>query len=203
MEQKRYKMEGLGDIAGLSTLLQEAQVHEARANKASASQQTQKPMALGNTVVKVGGGAAAQSSVVPAGATAATAAAAPAAKSIWAIDDIPTEDALACDVQDTRPCPRYEISYKQSVGTEDTFLGMAGKTPGSADCTHLVVKVHFPGSTMKDLDLDVTKNRIKAESRTLRLFTYLPMPVDKDKGSAKFDKDTHVLTVTLPIIEEE
>lgn len=198
LEQKKNKMEGLGDIAGLSSLLQEAQEHEARANKASASQQTQKPMALGNTVVKVGGGAAAQS-VVPPGVTANVPA---AAKSIWAVDDIPTEDALACDVQDTRPCPRYEISYKQSVGTEDTFLGMAGKTPGSADCTHLVVKVHFPGSTMKDLDLDVTKNRIKAESRTLRLFTYLPMPIDKDKGSAKFDKDKHVLTVTLPIIEE-
>ena len=26
---------------------------------------------------------------------------------------------------------RYDIVYKQSVMTEDTFLGMAGKTPGS------------------------------------------------------------------------
>jgi hypothetical protein len=53
---------------------------------------------------------------------------------------------------------------------------------------------------MKELDLDVTKNRIRAESKTLKLFTYLPVNVDHDKGNAKFDKDKEVLTVTLPII---
>lgn len=36
-------------------------------------------------------------------------------KAIWNIDEIPTEDALAT-MNDDRPCPRYEISYKQSVG---------------------------------------------------------------------------------------
>jgi hypothetical protein len=36
---------------------------------------------------------------------------------------------------------RYEIYYKQMVGTEDVFLGTSDKTPGSNDCTHIVVKV--------------------------------------------------------------
>ena len=198
-------MEGLGDIAGLSTLLQESRDAEATAGKSSVNQQTQKPMALGSTVVKMGGGAAAAAAAVATipDAAAKAAAAAAAAKSIWALPDVPSEDGLAHDAHDTRPCPRYEVSYKQAVGTEDTFLGLAGKSPSSADCTHITIKIHFPGSTMKDLDLDVTKNRIKAESKTHRLFTYLPVSVDKDKGNARFDKAKEVLTVELPIVEDD
>jgi hypothetical protein len=55
---------------------------------------------------------------------------------------------------------------------------------------------------MKDLDLDVTKNRIKAESSTLRLFTYLPRSVDHENGNAKFDSKRELLIVTLPILED-
>ena len=54
------------------------------------------------------------------------------------------------------------------IGTGDTFLGTNDLTPASADCSHLIVKIHFPGCTMGQLDLDVTKERIKAESKTLR-----------------------------------
>jgi len=192
-------MEGIGDITGLSTLLQESRDAEQIQSKAAPVQQTQKPMALGSTIVKLGGG---QSSTSSAATASASEVAKAKGKSIWNLEDIPTEDSLASDVHDTRPCPRYEISYKQAVGTEDTFLGLSDKSPASSDCTHIVIKIHFPGATMKDLDLDVTKNRIKAESRSLRLFTYLPVSVDKDKGSAKFDKAKEVLTVELPIIEE-
>lgn len=64
-----------------------------------------------------------------------------------------------------------------------------------------VVKIHFPGSKMKDLDLDVSENRIRAESRKLRLFTYLPRTVDHEKGNAKFDSKKEVLIVTLPIVD--
>jgi hypothetical protein len=120
---------------------------------------------------------------------------------IWQQDQVPIEDALLCkDQNDDRPIPRYEFSYKQTVGTEDTFLGMNDKTNASSDCSHLIIKIHFPGSQMKDLDLDVTKNRIKAESKDLKLFTYLPVNVYSDKGKATFDAKRHVLQVTLPII---
>lgn len=78
-------------------------------------------------------------------------------------------------------------------------MGLGDKSPATADCTHLVVKVHFPGSTMKEIDLDVTKQRIRVSSRTHKLFTYLPMPVDEANGSAQFDSKKEVLTVTLPI----
>ena len=124
-----------------------------------------------------------------------------ASQDIWQVDELPTEDSVA-NVIDDRPAPRYEISYKQVVGTEDVFLGMSDKSPSSQDCTHLVVKIHFPKSSMKELDLDVTRNRIKAESKTHRLFTYLPVSVDEANGKAKFDSKKEVLTVVLPIIRE-
>jgi dynein assembly factor 6, axonemal len=122
-------------------------------------------------------------------------------KEIWAPDEILTEDALI-DWKDERPVPRYEFSYKQSVGTEDTFLGMSDKTPLTSDCTHLVVKIHFPKATMKELDLDVTKNRVKAASKTHHLYTYFPVNVDPDNGKAKFDTAKEVLTLTLPIVPD-
>jgi hypothetical protein len=120
---------------------------------------------------------------------------------IWDTDEIPSEDAIA-GCRDARPSPKYEISYYQSVGSEDTFLGLSDKTPLSSDCTHLIVKVYFPGCTMHDLDLDVTTNRVRASSKTLMLMTYLPVNVHDKKGSAKFDTQRGMLTITLPIDKE-
>lgn len=122
-------------------------------------------------------------------------------KEIWATSEILTEEELI-DWKDERPAPKYQFCYKQTVGTEDTILGMSEKTPLTSDCTHLVIKIHFPKSSMKELDLDVTKNRLKASSKTHNLFTYLPVNVDSENGNAKFDKEKEVLTITLPIISE-
>ncbi len=120
---------------------------------------------------------------------------------IWNEKEIPNEDALI-DESDDRKNARYEFSYKQSIGTQDTFLGLGDMTPGSSDCSHIIVKIHFPKSTMKDLNLDVTKNRIKASSKTHKLFTYLPVSVKKDEGKATFDTKKSVLSIELPIIHE-
>lgn len=119
-------------------------------------------------------------------------------KAIWMSDEIPCEDALT-DLSIQKPSPRYEIAYKQKIGTEDAFFGMSGISPSSSDCSHIIVKVHCPGCTMRDLDLDVTKNRITVESKSFRLFQYLPQPVKHDKGSAKYDTQKEVLVVELPI----
>lgn len=120
---------------------------------------------------------------------------------IWSDSEIMNEEDLV-DQYDKRPAPRYEFFFKQLVGSEDIFLGLSDKSPAVQDCTHLVVKIHFPGATMRDLDLDVTKNRIKASSAKFKLFTYFPVSVDNDKGSAKFDSKKEVLVVTFPIIHE-
>lgn len=179
-------MDSFSDIAALTSMMEDSR----NAVESMQSQgETQPPMAISS------------SKVVVKDASAPKQTNASSAKSIWNIDEIPTEDAVV-NYRDDRPCPRYEFSYKQIVGTQDTFLGLGDKTPSSADCSHLIVKVHFPGCKMKDLDLDVTKERIKVESKTLRLFTYLPVAVDKDNGNAKFDSAKEVLTVTLPILRE-
>lgn len=167
-------------VSQLSTMLSESR--EAMETK---EQETVKPLPLGNTKIVVG-----KPSSAPLDP-----------KLIWTDDEIPLEDAIICRT-DGRPAPRYEISYNQTVGTEDTFLGLSGKSPASSDCNKLVIKIHFPGESMRDINLDVTSNRIVAESKFLALFTYLPVSVVHEKGSAKFDSSKHVLTVTLPIKDE-
>ena len=54
-----------------------------------------------------------------------------------------------------------------------------------------------------DLELDVTKSSLRAESKTHKLAIFLPMPVDSDQGKAKWDAKKDTLTVTLPIIRDE
>ena len=51
--------------------------------------------------------------------------------------------------------------------TEDVFLGMSGKDPSTSNCDAMVVKIVFPGHQMKDLDLDVTQQKLRAESASL------------------------------------
>ena len=185
------------DVSALSSLLDQSRAADEEVNVARQTQQP--PMALAATKVVMGGAGGVGTS---GGVTDVTKdKQQPSKDDIWQTDEIPTEDAILSTVDD-RPSPRYEFSYKQEVGTQDSLFGMNGKTPGSMDCSHLVVKVHFPGCTMRDLDLDVTRDRIKAASPQLKLFTYLPHPVRHDEGKAAFDRKTEVLTVTLPIINE-
>ena len=71
-------------------------------------------------------------------------------------------------------------AFLQDVMSEDVFLGMGDKSPGSSDCTHMTVKIQFPGHRMKDLDLDVTKHKLRVESAKMFLAMYLPLPADSD-----------------------
>jgi len=59
---------------------------------------------------------------------------------------------------------RYDILYKQKVGAEDVFLGISGKTPGTADCEEMVVKVCLPGDALKGIELDVTADKVVVSS---------------------------------------
>jgi hypothetical protein len=190
-------MEGINmDVGALSTMLNESR----HANELQADKFQQKPAATVPTQVKNNRNQAITNDSQSTSSETKVEKPTASSNSIWDEQEIPSEDALLA--KDERPAPRYEFSYKQSIGTEDTFLGMNDKTPLTSDCTHLVVKVHFPGSTMKQLDLNVTKNRIVVTSRTHRLFTYLPVNVDENNGKAQFDTKKEVLTVTLPIIPE-
>lgn len=177
---------GVDGIGALSSLMQESAEAQERQEKT----QQVAPMKLNNTTVVTSSGLKKSEKELK--------------KEIWDESEIPTEDMLLVrsGASHQLPTPKYEFRYKQAVGTEDTYLGTTDRTPGSFDCTHLVVKVHLPGARMRDLDLDVTKNRIKVESKSHRLFTYLPVNVFQENGDAKFDSSKEVLTVTLPIDDE-
>ena len=119
---------------------------------------------------------------------------------IWADDEIPPEEALAFvdAAAETRPKPKFAMLYKQLVSSEDVYLGTE-KTPGSCDSNALVYKIDFPGHAQRDLDVDVTKTTLTAESKSLRLALYLPQPVLADRGTAKWDEKKKQLVVTLPV----
>lgn len=176
---------GVDNMNGLTALLQESRDAQKPKN------QEQNPNLSSNSLT-----------VVTRGQKVATDAEKPKESAdIWCETEIQNEADIR-DLNDTRPSPHYEILYKQSVGTEDTFLGMSDLSPSSHDCSHLCIKMHFPGSQLKDLDVDLKPTRIRAESKTLRLFTYLPVTVAADKGEAKFDSGKSILTVTVPIVRE-
>ncbi len=83
---------------------------------------------------------------------------------IWTEDDTEINDDLQENVSsNTKNEPMYEIYFKQIVGTEDIFFG-TDKTPLTSDCTLIVVKVHFPGCKLSQLELDVFPTRLQVES---------------------------------------
>lgn len=121
------------DINALSSMLSESQQ---ALDSESTRQSQQPPMALAPSRVVMGGSTAPVLSA-SSSSSGGNKSQKSKQKDIWQDDEIPTEDSIMSKV-DGRPSPRYEFSYKQQVGTQDTFLGLNGKTPGSSDCSHLV-----------------------------------------------------------------
>lgn len=57
---------------------------------------------------------------------------------IWTTEEVTEKQHY--EYEDPRPQPDYDIIFKQSVGAEDVFLGMGGKTPATASCEGMVVR---------------------------------------------------------------
>ncbi|KAJ1460441.1 hypothetical protein M885DRAFT_509421 [Pelagophyceae sp. CCMP2097] len=125
-------------------------------------------------------------------------------QAIWADDEIPPEEALGfCDaVDDHRRRAKFDMIYKQHVSSEDVYLGTE-KTPSSCHSSDIVYRIAFPDHKHAELDVDVTKTTLRAESSRLRLALYLPQPVDADRGKAQWDANKCVLTISLPVLAEE
>ena len=83
---------------------------------------------------------------------------------IWSAEEVSTLSTVCDELVDNRTEPSYQLYFKQEIGTEDIFLG-TDKSPGSFDCSHVVVKVHFPNTTLHELNLDVRSNSMLVESR--------------------------------------
>jgi len=123
-------------------------------------------------------------------------------KAIWDEDEVLNN--IDDDFDDGRIRPKFEFMYRQAVGTEDAYLGMGEKDPSSTQCEDIVLRVELPGTeSMADLDLDVQEAYVRLQSPLYKLVMYLPHKVKSDEGSAKWDKNTEALKITMPRVREE
>ncbi|TYZ64602.1 hypothetical protein PybrP1_008238 [[Pythium] brassicae (nom. inval.)] len=175
---------GAGDILALSELITGCQ--QAFEEEICDAQQRRAPALTPSTI-----GGAAKAPIVdrPIGQIKAA-----DPKAIWNLADVPSDDE-----DDTK----FEILYKQSVMTEDVFLGLSDKDPSFANCDAMVVRVECPRHRLEDIELDVQKHRLLLQSATLKLSLFLPHPVRHLDGNAKWDSGKQTLSISLPIIRDE
>ncbi|XP_060517743.1 dynein axonemal assembly factor 6 [Cylas formicarius] len=98
--------------------------------------------------------------------------------------------------------PSWDVSYKQSVTTNDVFLGMGFKTPSTSSCEAMVVTVDLPGQRGPNIDLKIFKDRLRLSSPKFFLDVALPHPVDPKMGNAEFDAESQKLKVNLVMRRE-
>ena len=99
--------------------------------------------------------------------------------------------------EDGRPKPKYEILYKQNVGTEDIYLGLSGKDISSNSCDQLLMKVYLPNTNLKEIGLEVKEQSVHLTTPQYLLNHILQYKVFKDKTEAKWDKNKGLLLLTF------
>ncbi|KAM8838524.1 dynein axonemal assembly factor 6 [Synchiropus picturatus] len=112
-------------------------------------------------------------------------------KDIWGGNEVAEDD------DDPRPKPEYEIILKQSVGTEDLFLGLSRKDPSSMCCEALLIKVKLPDTKASEVVLDVKEQFFDLQTPNYTLGLHLPHPVHHRDGKAQFFSEREELEVTL------
>ncbi|XP_062371622.1 protein PIH1D3 [Sardina pilchardus] len=117
-------------------------------------------------------------------------------KAIWDEEEVP-EGAQFDDLTDLRPEPEYDIILKQSVGTEDLFLGMSRKDPSSMCCEGLLVRVKLPDTKASEVVLDVKEQFLDLRTPKYKLGLHLPQPVHQREGTARFISESAELEITL------
>ncbi|XP_035526499.1 protein PIH1D3 [Morone saxatilis] len=119
-------------------------------------------------------------------------------KDIWSEEEV-AEGSQYDDLADLRPQPEYEIILKQSVGTEDLFLGLNRKDPSSMCCEDMLLKIKLPDTKATDVVLDVKEKFLDLRTPKYKLGLHLPHPVHSHKGKAQFFSEREELEVTLPM----
>ena len=185
----------VGDLCALTNMLASAEeAAEARGNSSSSSSSSS---STSSTSIITPGSIVPSSKSTKKTATEKTAAQPEDPNAIWGQEEIDGHDPDFDD--DGRVIPDYDILYKQQVGTEDTMLGISGKTPLTSDCNYMVLCIKMPGALLKNIDLTVEKQKIVVHDPTYRLATYLPYVAKDKEGKAQWLKEKEVLRVTLPI----
>ncbi|XP_042336998.1 dynein axonemal assembly factor 6-like, partial [Plectropomus leopardus] len=117
-------------------------------------------------------------------------------KDIWSEEEV-AEASQYDDLADLRPRPEYEIILKQSVGTEDLFLGLNRKDPSSMCCEAMLVKIKLPETKATDVVLDVKEKFLDLRTPKYKLGLHLPHPTHSHGGKAQFFSERGELEVTL------
>ncbi|XP_041805111.1 protein PIH1D3 [Chelmon rostratus] len=117
-------------------------------------------------------------------------------KDIWSEEEV-ADGSQYDDLADPRPQPEYEIILKQSVGTEDLFLGLNGKDPSSMCCEAMLVKIKLPDTKATDVVLDVKEKFLDLRTPKYKLGLHLPHPIHSHQGKAQFFSEREELEVTL------
>jgi dynein assembly factor 6, axonemal len=119
-------------------------------------------------------------------------------RDIWNDEDVMMQ---SHEIKDDRKAPEFDVMYKQSLGTEDVYLGLSEKDPSSTSCEGITVKIKLPGCWMQDIQVDVKKQEVHIQSSRFVLHHILPYPVDSEKGKAKWDKEKETLILELITIK--
>ncbi|NXU77373.1 PIHD3 protein, partial [Oreotrochilus melanogaster] len=93
--------------------------------------------------------------------------------------------------------PRYQILFKQHLGTEDIFFGMNRKDPSTACCEDMVIKIKLPETKYSDITLDIQDTVLDLRTPQKKLLLHLPYHVDGKNGKAHFFSEEEILEVTL------
>ncbi|XP_045459034.1 dynein axonemal assembly factor 6 [Melitaea cinxia] len=98
--------------------------------------------------------------------------------------------------------PAFTMNYQQSVSAEDVFLQMGPKTPSSASCENLIVKIAMPGDKKENIDLSVDTNSVTIHSSRYYLKLPLPHEINPDTSKANWDSAEESLVLTLKLNRE-
>ena len=79
---------------------------------------------------------------------------------------------------------------------------MGNKTPASASCGQLVVRVHLPGETASSTVLDVQRRHLDVRGATWRLSLFLPHPVREAGAKAVWHAGEETMEIVLPVSRE-
>ncbi|XP_013168195.1 PREDICTED: protein PIH1D3 [Papilio xuthus] len=101
-----------------------------------------------------------------------------------------------------RKAPEYTMNYQQSVSAEDVFLQMGPKTPSSASCENLVVRIKLPGDKKENVELTVDTKSVTIQSPQYYLKLALPHDIDPDNSKANWDSVKESLVLTLKLDRE-
>ncbi|XP_072936699.1 dynein axonemal assembly factor 6 [Epargyreus clarus] len=101
-----------------------------------------------------------------------------------------------------RKTPDYTMNYQQAVTAEDVFLQIGPKTPSSASCENLVVKIKMPGDKKENVDLSVDTRSITINSPQYYLKLPLPHEINPDTSKANWDSSQETLVLTLKLDRE-